>query len=117
MSFVYSFMLVYALINLCSLIVDFCAIVKSEVYGFIILAILLSLNWYSYNKRYIWKWILPLSNANLAEHYEAIYIGSVFPLWYSFLYFIILCLLISFLIQGYKHKTIGRGSNDYDTKK
>lgn len=78
------------------------------------IAIISALNIYSCYKGYVWKWILPLSNANLAEHYEVIYIGSVFPLWYSFLYFGFICLLITCLVQGHKHKVTKETSNEQD---
>lgn len=113
-SFVYSILLVYALINMFSLIVKFFIIINKRTYGITMIAIISALNIYSCYKGYVWKWILPLSNANLAEHYEAIYIGSVFPLWYSFLYFGFLCLLITCLVHGYKHKVTKEVSNEQD---
>lgn len=113
-SFVYSILLVYALINMFSLIVKFCTIINKRTYGITMIAIISALNIYSCYKGYVWKWILPLSNANLAEHYEAIYIGSVFPLWYSFLYFGFICLLITCLVQGHKHKVTKETSNEQD---
>ena len=113
-SFVYSFLLVYALINMFSLIMKYCTIINKKTHGLIVLAVTSALNIYSYYKGYVWKWILPLSNANLAEHYEAIYIGSVFPLWYSFLYFGFIYLLITCLVQGQKHKITMEASNEQD---
>lgn len=95
-----SFILIYEFIVVLSLIRVLFLLNSIKYWGDIIIIILLLINVFPIIKNYNWKWILPISNACVAEHYKNIYLGNVFPLWYSLLYFAFISVVLSVLITG-----------------
>ena len=49
------------------------------------------------------KWLLPLTNANYAEHFKMIYVGKTFPVWYSFLYYLFFISILVYITISHRN--------------
>lgn len=78
----------------CMTVLYYFRVSNDHLQGYVFLFVFMFMGFYASLKEFRWAWLFPYSHTIAAEHFKHIYIGEIQPIWSSFLYFVLVIVVM-----------------------